>query len=148
MTPYNTNTLKIMNKIERLQKVITQNNITFLVDVDKTVNVNKSGKSHFHKMFKLERDNIRDFIFELYSNDIFLVNAFISVNCNINDPYINLSRQFLIHKECNYNIVSEYLYNQLENYKNSFNIDEINDDYYFLIFKYKIVKLESRKISA
>jgi hypothetical protein len=115
-----------------------------LVDFDKTIEINKSGKCYFHKMFRLEQENIKDFILKLDKNDIFMITPYLSVNCKINDPYINLSRQFLVTNNSNYNLIYEFMLTQFETFLNDFNIDVINDNYYFLIFKHKRVELDYR----
>jgi hypothetical protein len=65
------------------------------MDLDKTININKKGKSYYFKCFKIELDNISNFINNLEDEQLYLVNAVISINCLYIDPYINLSRQFL-----------------------------------------------------
>lgn len=73
-----------------------------------------------------------------------MINPFISVNCKLNDPYLNLSRQFLVTKNSNYNLIHDFLFNRIETFLDDFGIEEINENNYFLIFKYKKVELDYR----
>jgi hypothetical protein len=93
-------------------------------------------------MLKLEQFLIKDFILKLEDDSIYTILPFISINCKLNDPYVNLSRQFLVTKKSNYNLIHNFLVTQLETFKSDFNIDDL--DNYYLIFKYKKVELDNR----
>ena len=126
------------------KKFISTRNITFLMDIDKAINVNKNGKYYYHKFFYNDLDSIKDFILRLDTDNIYLIMPFISVNCKLNDPFITLSKQFLISNESNYLIIINYLNNQLSIALQDFGIEIENLDLY-LIFKYKRITLEDRK---
>jgi hypothetical protein len=53
-----------MINIETVKRFISTNDISFLTDFDKTIDINKSGRCNFHKMFRLEQESIKDFIFK------------------------------------------------------------------------------------
>jgi hypothetical protein len=126
-----------------LKKYITTKHITFLIDIDKSINVDKTGKYLYFKSSNIENDNISNFITNLDNDGIYLVNPLISVNCKYNDPYLTLSRQFLISNESNSVLIYNYLFQQMEIAVNSFNFEL---DSYFLLFKYKKVELERKTI--
>jgi hypothetical protein len=126
---------------EKISKCLSTNDLSFLTDFDQTINIEKSGKSNFVKFFTIEQFEIKDFILKLENNKIYVINPFISVNCKLNDPYLNLSRQFLVTSKSNYNLINDFLLDQLETARNDFNFE---DNYYFLIFKYKSVELDYR----
>jgi hypothetical protein len=94
--------------LERIKKYLSTNDISFLVNFDRTINIDKSGKSNFHRIFKFEQSDIKDFVLKLDDNKIYMINPSISVNCKLNDPYVNLSRQFLITNQSNYNLIYDY----------------------------------------
>jgi hypothetical protein len=122
--------------INALKKFISTNNMTFLTDIDKSINVDKRGKAYYFKMFKIELDYITNFISNLEKNEIYLINPIISVNAHSSDPYLTLSRQFLLTDNSNPNLIYNYLSDQEEIANSDFVFEE---GPYFLIFKYKKV---------
>ena len=128
---------------DTFMRSISKSKITFLIDLDKTINVNKEGKSRFHKMFLLEFDYIKDFIMGL-DDQVYMITPFVSTNCRLDLPYVNVSRQFLVTRDSNFTLIHNFLYDQLEMFKANFNMDDINDDRYFLLFKYKSVQVDPR----
>ena len=85
-------------------------------------------------------DQIQNFIYNIKDNDVFLIYPFISVSCLHTDPYINLSRQFLVTNKSNPRIIASYLYYQLENA--GYNFEFAHDEFDFYLFlKYKKVYL-------
>jgi hypothetical protein len=127
-----------MNKIKQYLSV---NDISFLIDFDKTINIDKRGKAYYFKSFRVDLDALTNFISNLQDNQVYLINPFISINCRHNDPYLTMSRQFLITNNSNIMLINNYLINQLAIAKEDF---DYHDDYYFLIFKYKTVELDYR----
>jgi hypothetical protein len=92
-------------------------------------------------MFRIELELITKFIDELNVNEIYLVNPMISISCRYNEPYLTLSRQFLISNQSNPILITNSLINQFCIAKEDFDFQTNN---YFIIFKYKIVKLDKR----
>ena len=131
-----------MNNLENTKKYISTNNITFLMDIDKAIDIDKRGKAFYFKIFGLNLDQITNFISNIRDNDCILVNPFISVNCKLSDPYLNLSRQFLLTNNSSPNVVCNYLYEQLEKARYDFEFDDNN--IFYLIFKYKKVEILDR----
>lgn len=128
--------------INNIKNYISEKDITFLIDVDKTIHINKMGKYHYHKIFTLNIEALKDFILTLDNDKIYMIMPFISVNCRIVDPYLTLSRQFLLSNQSNYSIIHDYLWSQFEIALRDFGIDEINNSDFYLILKYKSVTFE------
>ena len=59
----------------------------------------------------------------------------IYINNRSTDPYIVLSKQFLISNQSNPKLIHNYLENQLDLIKQDLCIEEFEDNYFFLIFK-------------
>src|ERR1700730_3493966 len=130
-----------MIDLKTIKKHLTTNNISFLVDFDKTINIDKSGKYYYFRIFNGCSDGIDNFLNNLKDDEIYLVNPLISINCKYNDPYLTLSRQFLISSESKPALIHKYLSNKLNQAEEEFGF---NIDNYFLLFKYKSVKLDYR----
>jgi hypothetical protein len=127
--------------MNNLINYISTNHISFLIDFDKTINIDKSGKAYYFKSVNIDVNNINNFILNLEDEEIFLINPFISMESKIRDPQLNLSRQFLISNKSNPNLITAYLNKQLEIAQNTFGF-ELEYDNFFLIFKYKKVELK------
>jgi hypothetical protein len=79
------------------------------------------------------------FVNNLKDDEIYLVNPLISINCRYNEPYLTLSRQFLVSNDSNSALIKTYLTNKINQAEEDFEFDLDN---FFLIFKYKSVKLK------
>ena len=44
--------------VDIVKKYISINKISFLIDFDKTINIDKKGKSYYHKMFNIQLNEI------------------------------------------------------------------------------------------
>ena len=128
--------------LKHLHEYISVKDISFLIDFDKTIKIDKKGKYYYFKIFKIEYEHISNFIRNLKDGEIYLINPFISVSCIFNSPQLTLSRQFLISNQSHPIIIYDYLNKQFEIAKDDF---ELNIDYYFLILKYKQVKLDYKE---
>jgi hypothetical protein len=85
-----------MIKLETVKRFISTNDISFLRDLDKTIDVDKKGKAYYFKMYGINKEEIDNFILNLDDDKIYLVNPLVSRHAKYSDPYINLSRQFLV----------------------------------------------------
>jgi hypothetical protein len=132
-----------MNKLDLFKRQLSVNTISFLIDIGKGINIDKSNKYRYFQIKGLNLEQITNFIFNIKDQDVFLIDPFISKNCRHSDPYLSLSRQFLITKDSNPKLIWDYLFYQLDAAGNSFefNHEELN---YYLIFKYKPVLMEER----
>nr|YP_009715289.1 hypothetical protein [Russula subnigricans]QGK88095.1 hypothetical protein [Russula subnigricans] len=117
------------NNIINLEYLTTRD-ITFLIDIDKGINVDKTGKCYYFKCFLINTDEICNFINNLEDNEIYLINPLISKNCRHWDPYLTLSRQFLVSNLSNPYVISNYLNNQLIQLEKDFNFEIAEDNYY------------------
>nr|YP_009504232.1 hypothetical protein [Lactifluus hygrophoroides]AWX52957.1 hypothetical protein [Lactifluus hygrophoroides] len=125
--------------IQNIIKYISTKDITFLIDFDKTINIDKSGKCYYFKFFQINLDDITNFILNLKDNEIYTVTPFISVNCRINNPQLILSRKFLITNKSNPVLIYNYLTQQFNIARDEFYIIE---SHYFLILNYKRVQID------
>lgn len=116
----------------------TTTKISFLKDINKDIYINKSWKFYYFKIFRIDLDHISNFIYNLKDNEIYIINPIISINCQSTHPHVNLSEQFLITNESNPILINDFLLDQFQLFRTQF---EFHDDFYFLILKYKIVKL-------
>jgi hypothetical protein len=128
--------------LNNMKKYITTNEISFLADFDRTIEINKKGKSMYFKMYRITYYNIADFILNLDNDKIYIANPFISINCIYEDPTIGLSRAFLITNESNPKIIYDYLFSKFQKANDDFNMDM--ESQYFLIFSYKSIDLDKR----
>jgi hypothetical protein len=130
-----------MIDLKLFKKHLSSKNITFLVDFDKTINIDKTGKYYYYKIYMGSSDGIDNFLINLKDDEIYLVNPLISIKCRYNEPYLTLSRQFLISNESKPALIHRYLSNKLNQAEEDF---EFDIDNFFLILKYKSVKLDYR----
>jgi hypothetical protein len=128
-----------MNKINNIQNIkayISTNDISFLLDFDKTIDIDKSNKTRYFRIYNFDLGDIINFISSLHHEEIYLINPIISINCRYSDPYLSLSRPFLVSNKSNSNIIYNYLNEQLDRAVIEYNFPEKD---VFLIFKYNII---------
>jgi hypothetical protein len=122
---------------------ITQQNITFLSDIDQNFEIDKSEKYYYFNLGQNDIDKIRFFISNIRGNDIFLIFPFITTTRNPKDPYLRLSDQFIVTNQSNPKLISDYLDDKYT-----------NCDFYvettpaYLYFKYKKVFVNYRKFAT
>jgi hypothetical protein len=126
----------ILNKYK--MNNLTTTNISFLSELGKNIVTNIYSKNYYFKMFNIELEYINNFINNLNDNEVFLINPIISINCKQNEPYLTLSKQFLITNRSDPILIYNFLLNQFDIINHDFDILE---EYYFLIFNYKKVYL-------
>jgi len=122
-----------------LLKLISSQQVTFLKDVNKTININNHGEYKYFKIPLMDIKTIFSFIDSLDNEKLYIVIPFISYACKLDDPRLILSRQFLITKYSNELIISDYLNSKLDDAIIDFGMSLTN---YYLIFKYKSVKFD------
>ena len=125
-----------------MKKFISTNDITFLAPFDRTIEINKTGRSMYFRMTRISLSEIDNFILNLDNFKIYMTNPFISVSCKYEDPIITLSRPFLITNESNPKLIYDHLFSQFEKANNDFNMDIESE--YFLYFSYKAVDIDKR----
>lgn len=127
-----------MNKLNTIKKHLTIDNITFLNNINQNINVDKSEKNYFFKIFGLNFDQISNFIYNIRDEEVVLIEPFISIKCNTNTPYLTLSEPFLVTNNSTPDIIQDYLYDKIEEAGGDFEFDHEKLDY-FLFFKHKRV---------
>lgn len=130
--------------ISSLLEYVSTEKVNFLIDLDKTINADKTGKCLHYQMFRLDNFHINNFLSNLDPEKLFIVMPLISINCKIDKPYLTLSRQILCSSQSDSKTIFNYLDSQLNNYFNEIKIDKFEDDYYYTIFKYKSISLNER----
>jgi hypothetical protein len=130
--------------MNNLLSYVSTDKITFLINLDKTINVNKSGKYLHYKMFRLDKFNIDNFLSNLDPDKLYMFIPLITINAEISKPYLTLSRQILCSTQSNSSTISNFLNSQLDSFFEEFKIDKFEDDYYYTIFKYKAISLDER----
>jgi predicted nucleotide-binding protein (sugar kinase/HSP70/actin superfamily) len=123
-------------------KNITQNNITFLSDIDKKFEINKSEKYYYFNVFNYTPDHIYNFISQIRDNEIILIFPFLTTTEDLKDPYLRLSNQFLVNNQSNPALIARFLEDQW--FTSDFYNE--NDNQFFLYFKYKKVYIKSTKL--
>jgi len=115
-----------MIDLKTIKKHITTDKISFLIDFDKTINIDKSGKAYYYRTFNIEQIGITNFISNLKDEEIYLVNPLISINCRIDNPYLTLSRQFLVSNESKPALITKFLSTKLIHAEDDFGFDSEN----------------------
>jgi hypothetical protein len=129
------------NDLDKLLKIISVERINFLKDIDNyAISINKKGMFKYFRNFKINNKQIKEFL-ALLDDKLYTVIPFISVTSKIDDPYIILSKQILMSKYSDPNIIQNYLIDKYENSIEQFNINEL--DHFYLIFKYKSIEIDS-----
>jgi tRNA uridine 5-carbamoylmethylation protein Kti12 len=90
-------------------KNLSQQNITFLSDIDKKFEIDKSQKYNYFNIYDYSVNHITNFIEQIDENEILLIFPFITTTKDLNDPYLRLSNQFLVNNQSNPILISKYL---------------------------------------
>jgi len=121
----------------------TTNKISFLNDLDKDIYIDKSWKYYYYKIHRIDLDRITNFIWNLKDNEVYVINPIISITCQSKHPYVNLSEKFLITNESNPILINDFLLDQFKLFRTQF---EFEDDFYFLILKYKLINFNYKPL--
>lgn len=135
---------KVVNNYTNIMNISTKS-ITFLENIPKNIDVIKTEKSFYFKSFLIQHETISRFICGLPENQVFLINPFISRYDLSSDPYLTLSKQFLIYNKSNPNLITNYLIRQLEKAELDLGVDLIENCYH-LIWKCKSVTFKEKFI--
>src|SRR6266576_890098 len=112
------------NIINNLKETLSSQHIDFLSNVPKEIFINKKS----------------NFIYNIPTDEVFLIVPFITISNTIKDPYICLSSQFLVCKNSDPILIYNFIVDQLDTAYEDFKIDHENIEY-SLYFKYKKVKI-------
>lgn len=127
------------NNNNALLKAFSYNNISLLSDLHKSIKIDAYGEFKHFKMFRIEFEQITNFLDNLNS-DVYTVIPLISINNNINDPFFTLSRQILLTKYSSPVVITEFLIDKMNRANELFEIGDLQ--YYWLILKYKPMQLD------
>src|SRR6266699_140200 len=124
------------NIINNLKETLSSQNIDFLSNVPKEIFINKKGQALYYKIFELEINKISNFIYNIPTDEVFLIVPFITISNTIKDPYICLSSQFLVCKNSDPILIYKFIVDQLDTAYEDFKIDHENIEYslYFKCF--------------
>jgi hypothetical protein len=119
---------------------ITNTYITFLSEIDKNLEIDKSEKYKFLNLYSWRIEIITIFINNIRDNDIFLIFPFITTTKRTDDPYLRLSNQFLVTNKSNPKLISDFLEKQWN--KSDFMLS--NESQCWLYIKYKKVYIRQK----
>jgi hypothetical protein len=120
-------------------KRISTDRITFLSDVSRQINVDKTNFPNYFFSDSIEIKQIEHFLNNLKFDSLYTVNLMISLEGKREDPYIVLSKTILLSKYSNAITINDYILSRYEIAQNQFYFDL---DSYYIIFKYKKVYLD------
>ena len=123
---------------------VSIDNIMFLKDINRAINLDNSSKCDYFIIPKFELNLINMFINNLREDTLYSVIPLISKYGKIDDPYLVLSRQFLVTRYSNISTITNWLADKTDIAITQFNIDELEN--HCLIFRYRKVSLNINKI--
>ena len=121
-----------------LLKLISGKSITFIKDLQKDVKINGQGKfKYFDSKCYFNINDINLFLNTLNEKHIYEVIPFISASGNSENPWLTLSRIFLVTKFSNHEIIYNYFKEQYYKSCNDFNM---NPTSFILTIKYRPIE--------
>lgn len=93
----------------QLLQLISRNSITLLKDLDKHIFIIKEGKFNYKNIPSLQFNGVKNFIDKLEEGQIYTVIPLISMFGKDNDPHIVLSKQLLVTKYSNPQLIYDFL---------------------------------------
>jgi|ERR1700744_3051302 len=88
--------------------------IDFLKNISKHIKINKDGKFKYHYIPFANYDLLENFILNLDQNSLYITIPMLSREGKNDDPYLVLSRQFLISQYSSPEIINKFIMEQLE----------------------------------
>src|SRR6266576_3508455 len=139
------------NIINNLKEKLSSQHINFLSNNPKEIFINKKGNALYYKIFELEINKISNFIYNIPTDEVFLIVPFITISNTIKDPYICLSSQFLVCKNSDPILIYKFIINQLNTAYEDFKINHENIEYSYILnikkLKFLFVKIKNNMIS-
>jgi len=124
---------------------VSRESITFLKDVNKSINFPINGEFKYCVIRDLDIRLINSFVSNLLPDALYTVIPSISTTCAIDKPFLVLSRQFLVTKHSQPNIIDDFVRDQFRFAIQEFKFDLENRKRWFLIFKHKRVHFNDNK---
>lgn len=134
----------IFMNIDILIKYVSNERIDYLRNLSSAIDVNVTSKYKYHQMYQINVDAIYNFILNLDDDKLYVLFPLISINGKIDNPYTTLSRQFMISRNSNHLLINNFLNEKLDFYYKEIGINSFDDDFYFLIFKYRSITIDHR----
>lgn len=130
-------------KLQQFKKemfdLISTKEISFLWNIDKRIELNKTGIFSYHSFF-LGSSNIWGFLQGLEDDKVYAIIPLLSKNRRADQPHIVLSQTFLITRKSNYRLITTYITNKINDTFDLYDMDV--DDNLSVTFKYKEVTFD------
>lgn len=134
---------RVMKKIIELKKDLYNNllntQIVLLKDLDKTVELAKTGKFYYWSFkgdyYNISNREILNFISILEEKEIYTVIPMFSINSTPLEPYIILSQQILCGRTVDPTILKNYLNEKIKQTFSLYEMSYLNDFHINLKFK-------------
>jgi hypothetical protein len=131
----------------QLLKMISTNEITMLKDINNLINIDKKGKFTYCYIPNMERMGIINFLAKLENDSYYTIIPIITMSAKDNDAHIILSKQILVSNYSNSKLIHDYLNTKLDQAICDFGCTNLDNNSYYLIFKYKKVTLDFSKLA-
>lgn len=118
----------------------TNTRIDFLYLIDKSISIEKSGKTHYFKIYEWKVSSIQYFLSFIRDNEVYTVFPFISTSGLIKDPYLRLSEPFLVTNKSNQDLINNFLNDQW--FDSAFTVED--ETRFNLYFKFQRVTISSK----
>jgi hypothetical protein len=133
---------------EIYQKVST-NNISLLkdIDLDRKIKMIKEGKYYYYTSLTIDFgnsdyechiENIYKFLNLLSDKKLYIIIPILSINKTTDEPYIILSRQFLVSKLSNCKLITSYINDKIHKAVSLYQMKDIETLH--ITFKYKQIE--------
>jgi hypothetical protein len=109
-TNYNNN-INQMN--DNILKVFSSKQVSFLADVNKSIQINKYGEFKYFNIFRINSTDIQNFLLNLDNQKVYTVIPIMSINKSVDDPFVTLSKQILVTRYSNPKIITQFLVNKI-----------------------------------
>lgn len=136
-TNYNNN-INQMN--DNILKVFSSKQVSFLADVNKSIQINKYGEFKYFNIFRINSTDIQNFLSNLDNQKVYTVIPIMSINKSFDDPYFILSKQILVTRYSNPQIITQFLVNKINRTDELFSFNELQ--YFWVTLKYKAIDLD------
>lgn len=125
-----------------LYQNLLPNQIVFLKEIEKTIQLDKFGKFYYWSMkgdyYDLSIREITNFLSVLETDEIYTVIPLLSKNNTPSEPYIILSQQILCSFSCDSIIIKNFLLEQIKKTFELYEINNLND--FSITLKFKLIK--------
>lgn len=132
-----------MNINFKIYKHVTTSIISFIHTLPKNILIEKIGAIKYNQnnifMEDFIKDDLVNFQLQLNNNSIYSISVLLSKTGNYNDPFVSLTREFLITKDSNEYIIRCEIEKQIDKFITDFITD--TEGVYKIIFRYREVNV-------